>query len=83
VARPIREDEVISKVGGRFKLTALLQKRMRELTGGARKLVETQSRDLIQVIYQEILEEKIGLGEEEEAGEEAGVRAALEGGAQP
>lgn len=33
-------DELDAKVGGRFKLTALLQKRIRELVAGAPRLVD-------------------------------------------
>ena len=80
MARPIREEEVILKVGGRFRLAALVQKRLRELVAGAQKLVTTTSTDPLQIVYQEILEDRIGLGETEQEPEEAGVRAALHGG---
>jgi DNA-directed RNA polymerase subunit omega len=36
----LKSDEIVHKVGGRFKLTALIQKRMLELMDGARPLVE-------------------------------------------
>ena len=42
-------DELEEKVGGRFQLTALLQKRIRELVAGAPRLVRNQyqpARDL-------------------------------------
>ena len=80
MARPIREEEVVAKVGGRFALAALVQKRLRELMSGAQKLVEGSSQDLLQVIYREVMEDKIALGSVEEETEEAGVRAALHGG---
>ena len=32
----LKSDEIVRKVGGRFKLTALIQKRMMELMDGAR-----------------------------------------------
>ncbi|MEO2012740.1 MAG: DNA-directed RNA polymerase subunit omega, partial [Fuerstiella sp.] len=35
-----REDEIARKVGGRFKLTTLVQKRMVALNRGARALVD-------------------------------------------
>ena len=35
----LREEEIVNKVGGRFKLTALIQKGMLELMDGARPLV--------------------------------------------
>ena len=78
MAQPIGEEEVVAKVGGRFRLTALIQKRLRELTAGARKLVETDATDLLQVVYQEILEEKIDAGPPEAEVDEATVRAALD-----
>ncbi len=80
MAQPIREEEVVAKVGGRFALTSLVQKRLRELMSGAQKLVEGSSRDLLQIVYQEIMENKIALGSVEEESEEASVRAALRGG---
>ena len=36
----LKSDEIVNKVGGRFKLTALIQKRMMELMDGARPLVD-------------------------------------------
>ena len=80
MARPIREEDVVAKVGGRFSLAALVQKRLRELMSGAQKLVDSPSRDFLQVIYQEIMEDKIELGSVEEEVDETSVRAALQGG---
>lgn len=80
MARLIHEEKVIEKVGGRFILSSMVQKRLRELMSGAQKLVESDSRDVLQIIYQEIMEDKIALGATEEAPDEAGVRAALRGG---
>ncbi len=56
----LKSDEIVNKVGGRFKLTALLQKRMLELMDGARPLVERQDgmTDL-EVAIQEVLQDKI------------------------
>lgn len=56
----LKSDEIVNKVGGRFKLTALLQKRMSELMDGARPLVERQDgwTDL-EVAIQEVLQDKI------------------------
>ena len=78
MAQRVREEDVLAKVGGRFRLAALVQKRLRELTGGAQKLVDTDASDPLQVIYQEIMQEKIDLGPVEAELEEASVRAALE-----
>ena len=38
----LKSDEIVNKVGGRFKLTALIQKRRMELMDGARPLVEVK-----------------------------------------
>ena len=39
----LKSDEIVHKVGGRFKLTALIQKRMLELMDGARPLVDREN----------------------------------------
>jgi DNA-directed RNA polymerase subunit omega len=56
-----REDEIARVVGGRFKLTALIQKRMVALNKGARPLVDLQTKDLMQVAVAEIMQNKIYL----------------------
>ena len=55
----LKSDEIVNKVGGRFKLTALIQKRMLELMDGARPLVERGSLTDLEVVIQEILQDKI------------------------
>ncbi len=58
----LKSEEVVHKVGGKFKLTALIQKRMLELMQGAKPLVErTRRMTDMEVAIQEILEEKIGI----------------------
>jgi len=60
----LKSDEVIKKVGGRFKLTALVQRRLGELMQGARPLIEdTEGRTQIEIVFQEILRDKITIGE--------------------
>jgi DNA-directed RNA polymerase subunit omega len=54
-------DELESRVGGRFKLTALLQKRIREIVAGAPRLVEIRSDNPIDVAIAEIRAGKIEL----------------------
>jgi len=58
----LKSDEIVNKVGGRFKLTALIQKRMIELMEGARPLVERDPHwtDL-ETVIQEILQDKIAI----------------------
>jgi DNA-directed RNA polymerase subunit omega len=56
----LKSDEIVNKVGGRFKLTALIQKRWLELMDGARPLVERhEGQTELEVIVQEILQDKI------------------------
>ena len=57
----LKSDEIVNKVGGRFKLTALIQKRMLELMDGARPLVERGSLTDLEVAIQEILQDKIAI----------------------
>jgi DNA-directed RNA polymerase subunit omega len=58
---PLKSDEIIRQVGGRFKLTSLVQHRWRELMDGARPLVERQGRSDLEVAIQEIVEQKIAI----------------------
>ncbi len=63
------EEELVKLVGGKFKLTALIQKRMAELNRGALPLVEmenAQEPDLRSVVIKEILDGKIELAPMEE-----------------
>jgi DNA-directed RNA polymerase subunit omega len=57
----LKSDEVVNKVGGRFKLTALIQKRMFELMEGARPLVDRGNMTDLEVVIQEILQDKIAI----------------------
>ncbi|HRX86991.1 MAG TPA: DNA-directed RNA polymerase subunit omega [Phycisphaerae bacterium] len=57
----LKSDNLVNKVGGRFKLAALIQRRMVELLQGARPLVETKGLTDIEVVVQEILEDKIDI----------------------
>ena len=62
------EEEVVKKIGGKFALTSLIQKRMVELhRPGARTLVKIDDkRDLLRIVIQEILQDKIQLAPREE-----------------
>jgi DNA-directed RNA polymerase subunit omega len=57
----LREDEIVRKVGGRFKLSTLIQKRLVAINGGARPLVNLKSDNKMQIVVQEILQDKIYL----------------------
>lgn len=71
----LKSTEIVNKVGGRFKLTALIQRRLRELMQGSRPLIEdTEGKTQLEIVIQEILQDKIaideGTGEAEELPEE-------------
>lgn len=58
----LRNDDIIDKVGGRFKLTSLIQKRWLELMRGARPLIaNTAGKTEMEVVIEEILEGKVGI----------------------
>ena len=57
----LKSDEIVNKVGGRFKLTALIQRRMLELMDGARPLVERGNMTDLEVVVQEVLQDKIAI----------------------
>jgi len=57
----LKEEEIVRKVGGRFKLSTLIQKRMVQLNQGARPLVDTNIEDKMAIVLQEILQDKIYL----------------------
>lgn len=56
----LKNTEIVNKVGGRFKLSALMQKRMLELMQGARPLIEnTEGKTAMEIVVQEIIQDKI------------------------
>jgi len=55
----LRHDELMDKVGGRFKLTALIQRRWLQLLQGARPMVDPKGLTEMEVVIKEILEGKI------------------------
>jgi len=55
-----RNMELAEKVGGRFRLTSLVQRRLEELMQGARPLIENaEGKTQLEIVIQEILEDKI------------------------
>jgi len=57
----LKSDDVLMKFGGRFKLCALIQRRLVELLDGARPLVERNGRSDLEVVIEEILQDKIAI----------------------
>jgi DNA-directed RNA polymerase subunit omega len=52
-------DQLAEKFGGRYKLTVLIQKRLKELVKGGQKLVDLDDRNLIKVVLEEIRNNKL------------------------
>ena len=58
----LKSEKIINKVGGKFKLTALVQKRLSELLQGSRPLIEdTRGKTMLEIVVQEILQDKIAI----------------------
>jgi len=56
----LKSEEIVNRVGGKFKLAALVQKRMGELLQGARPLIEdADGKTMLEIVVQEILQDKI------------------------
>ncbi len=62
----LKSIELVDKVGGRFKLTALTQKRLTELMQGSRPLIEnTQGKTQLEIVIEEIKQDKIAIDYDE------------------
>lgn len=57
----LKSDRIVEKAGGRFKLTALIQRRLVQLMEGARPLVERNGRSDLEVAIEEVMAERITL----------------------
>lgn len=60
----LKEEQIVNKVGGRFKLSTLIQKRMVQLNrGGVRPLLDNpgNTQNLMETVIQEIIQDKIYL----------------------
>jgi DNA-directed RNA polymerase subunit omega len=58
----LKGTEAMNKMGGRFKLSALIQKRLLELMQGGRPLIEdTEGKTQMEIVIDEILQDKIAM----------------------
>ena len=55
----LKDDNIVRMAGGRFKLTALMQRRWLELMQGSRPMVDATNRTILDVITEEIITGKI------------------------
>jgi DNA-directed RNA polymerase subunit omega len=61
--------EAQERIGGPFAMTAILQKRVRELVQGSRPLVETNLTRPIEIALEELLANRLNLEYDAEANE--------------
>jgi len=57
----LKGDEILRKAGGRFRLSALIQRRLKELIEGSRPLVDAHGKTMVEIAVQEIAEGKIAI----------------------
>ena len=57
----LKSEKIVEQVGGRFKLCALIQKRLVELMEGARPLVERNGMRDLELVVEEIRQGKIAI----------------------
>lgn len=55
----LKSEEIVDKMGGRFKLCTLIQRRLVQLMDGARPMVEREGRSDLELVIEEILQGKI------------------------
>jgi DNA-directed RNA polymerase subunit omega len=60
----LMSDDLINRVGGRFRLTALIQKRWLELLQGARPLVDPRGLTEMEIVVEEIVQGKVTIDHE-------------------
>lgn len=56
-----KSDDIVNKIGGRFKLCSLIQRRLVQLMEGARPLVDRAGRTDLEIVVEEILQDKLTL----------------------
>jgi len=84
VSRNLIPEYVVHKMGGRFRLSTVLQKRMQQLNRGAPRLVDIDTDDPMKIALAELMANKITLTEStgelavvgEEDSEESGTEGA-------
>lgn len=57
----LKEEDIVNMVGGRFKLSTLIQKRLVQINAGSRPLVDMKTKNNMKIVLQEIVQEKIFL----------------------
>ena len=61
----LKNTDIINKVGGKYKLTVLIQKRLSELLQGGRPLIEdTKGKTQLEIVIEEIMQDKIAIDQD-------------------
>ncbi|MEE9211109.1 MAG: DNA-directed RNA polymerase subunit omega [Phycisphaeraceae bacterium] len=55
----LKDDELIKRFGGRFRLTAVIQKRWRQLLQGARPMVDPEGLTELEIVIKELVEGRV------------------------
>jgi DNA-directed RNA polymerase subunit omega len=55
----LKSEEIVNRIGGRFKLCTLIQRRLVQLMDGARPLVDRDGRSDLELAIEEIVQNKI------------------------
>ena len=64
----LKGDDAVRQVGGAFRFTALVQRRLKELIEGARPLVASQGKTMVQVAVEEVAQGKVAIDYERTEG---------------
>ncbi len=57
----LMSDDLINRAGGRFRLTALIQKRWLEILQGARPMVDSAGLTEMEIVIEEIAQGKVSI----------------------
>lgn len=58
----LKNSDIVNRLGGKFKLSALIQKRLLELMQGSRPLIDnTEGKTLMEIVVEEIRQDKIAI----------------------
>ncbi len=74
----LKSDEIVDRMGGRFKLCVLIQRRLVQLMDGARPLVEREGRSDLELVIEEIVQGKIAYDFDPASEEEVKIALAPE-----
>ena len=67
----LKDNTLVDKIGGRFKLCALIQRRLQQLLDGERPLIDRGGRSDLELVIEEIRQDLITLDFEAGASDEA------------